>query len=710
MNQQIPNTLIDFFDTPLTADQQSAVSALQAFLEDPSPCFLLKGYAGTGKTFLMAGLVKYLASQERPFRLMAPTGRAAKILTQKTGYQAGTIHRGIYALDQLKELPAQSEADGDGFKFYYDLRLNQEPAGTVYIVDEASMVSNKYNEAEFFRFGSGHLLHDLFRYISFSAGARHKIIFVGDTAQLPPVDSSISPALSAARLQTDFKFTPAAYELTQVVRQKSESGILDNATQIREAIRQDIYNRLEIKTATPDVSAVAPADLLSRYLEAAENKISATTMIIAYSNRIVYDYNRVIRQHFFPNQPQISPGDKILLVQNNYAHAIELFNGDFGRVIKAAERTESRTIPVTKTTRVELVFRDAVIRFWDINNRPQDVACKIIENLLNSKERELSSEETKALYIDFKIRYPKLIPGTKDFKDTLKTDPWFNALRIKYGYAVTCHKAQGGEWPHVFVDFDASMGKLNEIYFRWVYTAITRAAKQLYLVNEPHFGLGSQLIDPGATVPAQADKTIIIETIPEEEISFEFPEDRPFLKKIYGAVRQGLQGQAIEINQVNHLQYCERYYFSKGDETIWFGLWYNQNQRLTRFELQPNTAGNALQDQLIGLLAPLKDKALVYRASNPLPIAGPEVDFPPEKPYLRDLFDAVSRKLIGANIYVAGVTHHPYLEKYSFKQGEFTAQIDIYYNKKGQFTRAIPQKSTSVELLNHVMQLINEVH
>jgi hypothetical protein len=706
------NMLINFFDKDLTSDQKLAVSSLQAFLEDSSSCFLLKGYAGTGKTFLMGGVVKYLNAKERYFQLMAPTGRAAKILTQKTGCRASTIHRNIYSLNYLKEIPDDEKDEREGFKFYYELKLNQDPANTVYIIDEASMVSNVYDEAEFFRFGSGHLLDDLFQYINTSGGLKHKIIFIGDKAQLPPVRSNISPSLSKEYLYENFNITAREYELTQIVRQESESGILNNATRIREAIRQDIYNHFEIITSTPDVVSIKPENILSGYLETSKNKITGTTMIIAYSNRVVYDYNLIIRQHFFPDQVEIAPGDKILLVQNNYTYEIDLFNGDFGKIIFVSDRSETKIINVSKDNKITLAFRDVIIRFWDINNRPFDIKCKIIENLLNSKERELSSDETKALYIDFKIRHNKLAPETKEFKDALKSDLYFNALHIKYGYAITCHKAQGGEWSNVFVDFNISSSKLNEMYFRWVYTAITRASKQLYLVNEPYFDIFSQLSEIKTVSPKQINKVFITESTSSENILFEFPEDNSFLKLIYISITQTLKGMDIQINQIEHRQYCERYYFSKDDQYLWFNIWYNSHENITKLEAQPWINNISLKDILASLLEQLKGKVFINPTLNSTSFNQLEIDFPEDKPFLRELFSSINQKLIDQNIVVSGVTHHTFMERYFFKKDEFIAQVDIYYNGKGQFTKylPVPLKSTSPELLAQVIQLIKKVY
>ena len=359
----------------LTKAQETLIEELDIFLSDSSTCFLLKGFAGTGKTFMMKGLTDYLSSNNRTFKIAAPTGRAAKVISQKTKKKAYTLHKTIYSGKDLKEFKTKDVDGTETYKFYYELKNNEDPANTIYIVDESSMISNVYSEGEFFRFGSGFLLNDLMQYINFDNNDHNKkIIFIGDNAQLPPVNMNFSPALSTQYLQEVCNVNAKEFELTEVVRQKSESGILYNATEIRQAIKNNIFNSLDIETKFLDIKKTKPEELLEKYLEACNNKIDDETIIIAYSNNSVKEYNDFVRSYFFPNQKFLTVGDKVILVNNNYNYQeIELLNGDFGTIKEVSLNNESRLIKLRSKNKegkvvekeINICFRDVIIQFTD---------------------------------------------------------------------------------------------------------------------------------------------------------------------------------------------------------------------------------------------------------------------------------------------------------------------------------------------------------
>ncbi|MDP9076106.1 MAG: AAA family ATPase [Bacteroidota bacterium] len=294
-------TLQEFFATyTLTTGQSSLVDELDMFLTDSSTCFLLKGYAGTGKTFLMKGLSDFLTFNKRSFRIAAPTGRAAKVISQKTKHKAYTIHKTIYSSKDIKEFKVKDEEGTETFKFYYDLKNNGDPSNTIYIIDESSMLSNVYSEGEFFRFGTGYLLKDLITYINADNNDHHKkIIFIGDDAQLPPVNMNFSPALDSKYLRENCNIESKEFELTDVVRQKANSGILFNATRIRQSLKANLFNQLDIETKFEDIDQTKQEDLLAKYLLACNNIIDDETIIIAHSNSSVKEYNDFVRNHFF---------------------------------------------------------------------------------------------------------------------------------------------------------------------------------------------------------------------------------------------------------------------------------------------------------------------------------------------------------------------------------------------------------------------------
>jgi len=685
--------LTNFFPHELTADQKHAVAMLDDFLGNEASIFLLKGYAGTGKTFLLGGLVSYLRNQGTHSRLMAPTGRAARILREKTGAEATTIHRAIYTLEKTQELPPENANDNVSFKHFFCLRTNEDFVNMVYIVDEASMISDTENEeVEFLKFGTDRLLHDLLTFVNpATAGVRRKIIFVGDPAQLPPVGSSHSPALDAAYLTAEYRLPVQEFTLTNVVRQKTESGILTAATTIRNAIRAQTFHTFTLDDRPTDITHIPPGGFLPAYLSASGDKIDGTTILITYSNRAALEYNRQIRAHFLPNRPRICPGDKIIVVRNNYNNQRTLFNGEFGKVLKVSGRVEARTIPFkTKNgpQKVQLDFRDVVIHFWDAKGSGYDVPCKIIDSLLDSPARSLTPEETRALYVDFRVRNPHLKLQTPGFQDVLLADPYFNALQIKFGYAITCHKAQGGEWPNVLVAFNTTQGKTNEQFFRWAYTAITRAQKHLYAINPPRLTAFSTMsiaeLLPGPSKPPPMDEGIIRAEIRHQ-------------------VEEVLHGTGIRINAEQHNQYCEVYTFSHNNQSCTVDIWFKKTGQVSR--TIPRQNGSELADML-------RERLAALTAHKPSPPSGQSAPIAPERPdSLRQLRQRIEAAIAPHGIKIAQVKSHNFQESYFFQKNEQLVRFDFFYNGKGQFTSVRPHSRAihNPELLAELMNILPEV-
>jgi ribosomal protein L24 len=708
-----------FKDYSLTNGQQELLKNLNEFLEDKTSCFLLKGYAGTGKTFMMEGLTDFLKSTNRPFVLAAPTGRAAKVISQRTKSKAYTIHKTIYSNKDIKEFKTENTDGTETFKFYYDLKNNEDQANTIYIIDEASMLSDMYSEGEFFRFGSGFLLKDLFKYINFDNNDhKKKVIFIGDNAQLPPVNMNFSPALNEQYLLEKCQVSVSSYELTKVVRQQKDSGILHNATRIRASLKSNVFNQIDIETHFADTKPVQHQDILKTYLQACKNQIDDETIIIAYSNSSVKEYNDFVRSHFFPNKSIITEGDKIILVSNNYNYQIELLNGDFGFIQEVSPINETRNITLKRKNKsgnvveikVPLHFRNVTIQFKDTDEKPYNIECKIIENILYSKERDLSSDELKALYLDFKIRNPNLKAGTKELKDALRTDKYFNALRIKFGYAVTCHKSQGGEWKRAFINCKTAMGYFNASYFRWLYTALTRAKEVLYTLDEPHFKIGSNLKPPKIeNITPRQDLIVLKPEVLETELSFDLPQEQPFLQNIFYAVFDLIKDEGVNIDSIKHHQYCEDYTFSKDTEKSIFKIYYNNQQKISNIQKPSGTSEfiNSLSQNL----QTLEKKTIILDYQEEVLTEPSSKVFDFAEPFLQDFHDFILSKVGSQNISIFDIKQNQWLQKYTFKKGSFVAEIDFYYNGKKQFNRFVPQtqKSTSIELLNEIISLIGNL-
>lgn len=707
-------TLKESFVTyKLTSGQTLLLDELDKFLSNQSTCFILKGYAGTGKTFMMKGLTNHLAKFKISFKIAAPTGRAAKVISQKTKHKAYTIHKTIYSSKDLKEFKIKDENGTETYKFYYELKNNEDPNNTIYIIDEASMLSNVYSEGEFFRFGSGFLLKDLIKYINFDNNDhKKKIIFIGDNAQLPPVNMNFSPALDKRYLSENCSIESTELELTEVVRQNAESGILYNATKIRESLRSNLFNQLDIETHFKDINKTKHEELLIKYLQACNHSIDEETIIVAYSNSSVKEYNDFVRNYFFPNQDKITSGDKVILVSNNYNYPqMELLNGDFGSVKEVSPTIESRTIKLKKKNRedetieinVPLTFRNVVISFTDEEFIKHDIQCKIIENILYSRHSNLSSDELKAIYIDFKIRNPNLKSGTKEFKDAIRSDVYFNALQIKFGYAITCHKAQGGEWTNTFLNCKTSMGYFNSSYFRWLYTGITRAKANLYTIDEPHYKIGSNLQPPKVDNIAPKQDILVLNTeMSEIEIPFDFSTEALFTKHIFLSVSEHLKDENLTIGTIRHTTYLEHYTISQGNETSIFKIHYNRQNRITRIE-KP-TITNEFAESVYDKLSQLENKTIII---NEQESKRSEAAFEFDQPFLKEFYKCVLSKIENSNLQISKIEHNPFHEIYEFKYNGYTATYKFWYDGKWIFkkTEVIPSRTTGlVDEINELLK------
>ncbi len=453
-----------------TEDQRILIEKLSDFILDfkdvmagQDKVFLVKGYAGTGKTSIVSALVKCLPAVRLKSVLLAPTGRAAKVLSGYSGKAASTIHKKIYR--------QKSQKDGIG-EFTLDKNLHNN---TLFIVDESSMISNFTNENSVF--GSGRLLDDLMEYVY--NGANCKLILVGDTAQLPPVGLEVSPALDA-RVFDSMGFEVHEIELKQVVRQSEKSGVLLNATLLRERIADEIegYPEFQVKGFT-DITRLSGADLIEE-IENCYNKYGAeNTMIVCRSNKRANRYNEGIRRSILWRDDELSVGDYLMVVKNNYYWLTEeerektdfIANGDIVEITRLGKYTEMYGFR----------FADVSLKFMDYPDL--EIDANIMLDTLTSESAALTSEQNNKFFYSVLEDYSNL-KTKRDRIKAVKENPYFNALQVKFSYAITCHKAQGGQWKAVFVDQGWLTDEmLNVEYLRWLYTALTRPVEKLYLVN-----------------------------------------------------------------------------------------------------------------------------------------------------------------------------------------------------------------------------------
>ncbi len=425
---------------------------------ESKPTFVLKGYAGTGKTSVISALVQILPRLSMKSLLLAPTGRAAKVMNNYSGRAAFTIHKIIY------KPKSEDGSLGGGFllqKNYY--------RDTVFIVDESSMLADDGGI-------SGNLLGDLIRFVF--SGKDNRLLLVGDTAQLPPVGSEYSPALEAGYLLRHFRLEADQIELTEVMRQRLESGILYNATQLREQLKSDSPG---IRLSTGQFRDIfkMTGERLEDGLRYAYGKFGTeNTTVITRSNKSAVQYNLYIRRiiHFY--EDEISTGDLLMIVKNNYTYMADsekvnfLANGDMAEVMKIRSFEEL----------YGLRFATLELRLLDYPDEPQFEA-KVILDTLHSSSPSLSRDQYRELYKEVSEDYAD-IASKKERMELIRKDPYLNALQVKFAYALTCHKAQGGQWEAVFVDQGyLPEEKVDRDFTRWLYTALTRASEELYLVN-----------------------------------------------------------------------------------------------------------------------------------------------------------------------------------------------------------------------------------
>lgn len=408
--------LPDFFDDyPFTNGQKELINQLDKFLStNDCHIFLFKGYAGTGKTYIIKAISEYLNFQRRQVVILAPTGRAAKILREKIG-EGQTIHSAIYDMHRLVESTQKQEYQekeyNTTFKACFKLKDNDNSSNAVYIIDESSMVSDKDSESEFVKFGSGRLLKDLMEFVNIDINIHNKkIIFVGDSAQLPPVNMKTSPALDASYIYKEYKLKSMEYELTEIVRQDKNSGVVKNAQKLRESLNKGYFNRID-RIEGDNIYKVEYETIIDTIVREFNNNFSDTIMI-AHSNEDTQGYNKAIRKKL--NRPQeVSVGDKLIVINNALINGgtLQILNGDFAIVKEVSKEIEVKSVPIKNSDFVELRFRKVSI---ELDGYTRAVSVLLLENTLeyeegfNSKDiKNRLNQLNQALYIDFKIRFDK---------------------------------------------------------------------------------------------------------------------------------------------------------------------------------------------------------------------------------------------------------------------------------------------------------------
>jgi len=449
-----------------TDEQRTAINGFVDFLfsHESRSALLIRGYAGTGKTSMLGAAVKTLNQMRQKTVLLAPTGRAAKIFSNYAGQTAFTIHKKIYRRKKFSH---------EAGVFSLSQNMHKD---TIFIVDEASMIANSISETH--TFGSGCLLDDLIRYVY--EGERCRLILIGDAAQLPPVMQAESPALNVSQLRS-YLLEISEISLIQVVRQNEHSGVLFNATLIRECLRQrrmNDYPKLRLG-GFADIKKIGGDELIETLSSAFDRDGIDETMVVCRSNKRTVIYNNGIRNRILFCEDEITSGDRLMVVKNNYFWTAQsdeemgfIANGEIIEVVRVRNTHEMHGFR----------FCDALVRFPDYD---LETDIRILLDVLQSDSPALPKELNDKLFWSVWEDYADEPTKAGKIK-RIKADPYYNAVQVKYAYAVTCHKAQGGQWKNVFLDIGyVTKEMLGEDFYRWLYTALTRASERLYLVNLP---------------------------------------------------------------------------------------------------------------------------------------------------------------------------------------------------------------------------------
>jgi hypothetical protein len=674
-----------------TADQLNALQELEMFLNNDTDIFILQGYAGTGKTTLIAGLIDYIKQNGKEFSVMAPTGRAAKILREKTG-NGFTIHKSIYNFNNLEAINKESEDEADhSFHYYFPINKLDSIIQHVLIVDESSMISNVESKNELFTFGTNFLLNDLLTYASINT-TKNKIIFIGDPAQLPPVNDNKSVALDSDYF-IGLGLSVQKAELKEIKRQ-ADNLILKNATSIRNLIESDKRSTLKFEYDQTSFIKTNTFDVVEQFTGLFPKPEIGDGVIISFSNHQSYHYNQSIRAKLFPNQQNIVSADLLLLNSNNYhTYGVELYNGDILKVIHVDDTVTVQSAPVYCSENGVKIRKEINLTFRKITFRTQshseDISGYIIDSHLHSINRDLSFNEMRALYINFVMRFnteqksrndrglPSFKVGSEEFKESLKNDPFFNALRVKFGYAITCHKAQGGEWKQVFVDYYGRVS-LKTDPLRWCYTATTRAIETLYAINPPNFGNFTQLkfssIGKIGTLPL--DSLDLSNIVPSP---FHSTNAHKAKSLKYWDVLEKIENTDFQIENLESRDYLERYTLKNNDSVFQIeGHHKGSGHFVDQFKVISGALDSNTKEQIESIF---NDKLGINITPN----------YHPKKPFLEELYTNIQSICLDLSITVTNVVENKNYVNYYFVTDSICSYIQFYFNDKDLLTTAMPK-------------------
>ena len=555
---------------------------------------------------------------------------------------------------------------------------------------------------------------------------------------MPPVTDNKSGALDADYLFKKYGIAANEYQLTGVIRQSIESGILENATRLRELIKLPGRQKFILNTNFSDIKEIKQTALIEAFNTINPALSIIDGIVLVSRNKTALDHNLLIRQHYFPDKHSVQAGETLLINQNNYNYEVELLNGMLVKVVAADEASETkshmRSYDATgKECYVSHRFRWVTIEVPSDDGRIKNIRCMILDSFLSSPKRALDYEENIALYIDFKFRHSHLKVKTAEFTQAFRTDPYLNALKVKFGYAITVHKAQGGEWENVLVDMDFYQSYTSKAFLRWAYTAITRASKALTIFNLPSISLFRHLayrddrivigFEPSNKIEQLAEKLMLrLPLAYEQQIDTWFVNTLPFIIEKYQILLAQLQEAEIQITGRISRSFAEEYYFAQGNQQAIITYYYNGKNKFTRVLATPGKAQNTDLLERVITLTGIPIDFLIESKNNPIVEVAAEIiiadaedaatNFFTEKhKHLQPLYASINELLKEKEITIQQIEHKEYLERYFISRGTQNAMIQFWYNGQNEFTTAAPHlpSCNSNELLEDIANMMNEI-
>lgn len=656
-----------------TQGQQEAIDKFSEFIGSSDKVFILKGYAGTGKTTIVKEFLKILSDRDEVATLMAPTGRASLILQNKTGCVSSTIHRGIYSRRGVTYDAGSEESSSKVTIWYPDFKELDSRIPACVIVDEASMISHRVNKEELYRFGSGNLLEDLLEYVLNMLGT--KIVFVGDPAQLPPVGDNVSMALCEKYFE-EKGLSVVTTELTEVVRQGGQSAILKNATSVRNLLSQTKRNRLQYCFNETEFVRINRDNIVPEFLSLSIAPSFDSPVIIAWTNKSVAYYNSCVREFYYPDSQSCPcPGDKLVVVSNNYYNETEIYNGEFAILIDVSPEIITLSAPVydyhKKREIVSVTYRRVQLKLSD----GVITDTLIIDSLLNNDKRDLSYEEMCSVYINAKMRYDESGRNIS-WGEFQKYDPYINALRVKYGYSITGHKSQGGEWQTVYVDF-SGRNKLDNDSLRWTYTALTRASKKLYAANTLNYTLlsGTEVL-PTGTLSKYSVNPVAYGDVPITP--YHGQETNPALRAQFFGIESVLSKNGYKIKSVRSFPYKERYIIENKDGTEFV------------------CDGSYTKSYVLHFNSTVKEVAEILNNPDLLYV---DLKYEPTLPFLRELYEYIGTVCSDEDIVITNVIENvkSYNVVYYLKTSGRVSMLKVFFNGDNIITNIIPSSNIAVD-------------